>query len=61
MKGAWKKSSKIDPEQCYILSLPEELIVKIFSYLDPDTLVSIIKYIYLLIKKKKSIYRLILL
>jgi len=38
LKGAWKKSSKIDPEQCYILSLPEELIVKIFSYLDPDTL-----------------------
>jgi len=38
LKGAWKKSSKIDPEQCYILSLPEELIIKIFSYLDPDTL-----------------------
>jgi len=38
LKGAWKKSSKIDPEQCYILNLPEELIIKIFSYLDPDTL-----------------------
>ncbi|ORX49360.1 WD40 repeat-like protein [Piromyces finnis] len=38
LKGAWKKSTKIDPEQCYILSLPEELIIKIFSYLDPDTL-----------------------
>jgi len=30
VKGAWKKSSKIDSDKCYILNLPEELIIKIF-------------------------------
>lgn len=37
-KGIWKKSLKIDPSKCFISCLPEELLIKIFSFLDPDTL-----------------------
>ena len=53
VKGAWKKSSKIDSDKCYILNLPEELIIKIFSYLDPDTLVI---FFFFFFKKRKKFF-----